>query len=165
MSKFKLDLSLTNVLTCVVFAIIGLLLLILQGDSLNILMTVVGALLIVLGVVDVIKNKDLVKGLLEIVIGIAVIVCGWLIADIVLLILGILLIVKGVMELAKNFKNGFVAMLSPIATIIIGILLVITKWALLDVFCIIAGVIFLINAVLALFGQSMQPAKKKSSSK
>ena len=118
-------------------------------------MTVVGVLLIVLGIVDIVKTKDLTKGLIEAAIGVAIIVCGWLIADIVLLIFGILLIVKGAMDLFNNFKNGIKAMLVPIATIVIGILLVIAKWALLDVICIIAGVLFLVNAVLVLFGKQL----------
>jgi len=155
MSKLKLNLSMNNIITCAVYAIIGLLLVILQGGSLGILMTVIGVLLIALGLIDIVKEKDLTKGLIEAVIGVAIIVCGWLIADIVLLVFGFLLIVKGAIDLFNNFKKGWSAMLSPIVTIVIGILLVIAKWALMDVLCIIAGVIFLINAVLALFGKKL----------
>ena len=154
MSKLKLDLSLSNLFTCALYAIIGLMLIVMQGGSLGILMTIVGVLLVVLGIMDISK-KETTKGIIEVAIGVAIIVCGWLIADIVLLIFGILLIIKGAMELFKNFKNGFMAMLPSIVTIVIGILLVIAKWALLDVFCIIAGVIFIINAVLALFGKTL----------
>ncbi len=153
--KFKLDLSLNNVLDCLVYAVIGILLVILKGGSLNILMTVIGALFIVMGIIDVVESKDLVKGLIEMGIGVIIIVCGWLIADIVLLIFGILLVVKGVMEIAKIYKNGFMAMLPSIVTIVMGVLLIIAKWTLLDVFCIIVGIIFIINAVLILFGQSL----------
>ncbi len=46
-------------------------------------------------------------------------------------------------------------MLPSIVTIVIGVLLVISKWALMDIICIIAGVIFLINAVLTLFGMKL----------
>lgn len=152
----KFDLSLNNILTCVVYAVIGLLLIILKAGSLGILMTIIGALLIVLGVVDMVKNKDLTKGLIEAVVGVAIIVCGWLIADIVLLVFGILLIVKGVMELCKTYKNGFMAMLNPIVTIVVGVLLVVAKWTLMDVICIVAGVIFLVNAILALFGKKLE---------
>ena len=157
-SKAKLKLNAQNILTCLVYAVIGALLCILKGGSLNILMTVVGALLVVLGLVDVFKNKELVKGLVEALLGVAIIVCGWLVADIVLLVLGVVLIIKGAMEIIKNRKAGFVANLSSIMLLVIGVLLVIAKWALLDVMCIIAGVIFIINAVLALFGKSL--AKK-----
>ncbi len=153
--KGKFELSLANILTCAVYAIIGILLIVLKGGSLGILMTVIGALFIVIGIVDILKEKNLIQGLIEIGIGIVIIVCGWLIADIVLLIFGILLIVKGALDVIKNFKDGFLAIISPIVTIVIGVLLVIAKWTLLDLFCIIVGVIFIINAVLALFGQSL----------
>ena len=132
----KLDLSTNNIINCILFAVIGLLLIILQGGSLGILMTIIGVLFIVMGIFDMIQNKDMTKGIIELVVGIAIIVCGWLIADIVLLIFGVLLIVYGIMEICKNFKNGFMAILSPIILIVIGILLVVAKWALLNVFCI-----------------------------
>lgn len=154
-SKSKTKISTNNILTCAIYAVIGLLLIILRGGSLNILMTVVGALLLVMGIVDLVKNKDTVKGLIEAVIGVAIIVCGWLVVDIVLLVFGILLILKGVVEVIRNYKSGFKAVLSPIVTIIIGVLLVIAKWTLLDVICIIAGVVFLVNAVLVLFGKKL----------
>lgn len=154
-SKSKTKISTNNILTCAIYAVIGLLLIILRGGSLNILMTVVGALLLVMGIVDLVKNKDTVKGLIEAVIGVAIIVCGWLVVDIVLLVFGILLILKGVIDVIRNYKSGFKAVLSPIVTIIIGVLLVIAKWTLLDVICIIAGVVFLVNAVLVLFGKKL----------
>jgi len=117
-------------------------------------MTIVGALFIVLGVIDIVQNKDVKKGVIELVIGVAIIVCGWLIADIVLLVFGVLLIVKGVMDLIPVVKSDFSSMISPIVTIIIGVLLVVAKWALMDVLCIVAGVIFIINAVLILLGKA-----------
>lgn len=153
--KLELDLSPSNLVACLVYAIIGILLLVLQGSSISYLMTAVGALLIVLGVVDIINGKDLMQGLIEIAIGVAIIVLGWLIADIVLLVFGVLLIAKGVLELIKIYKKGFMAMLPSLVTIVIGILLVVSKWALLDVICIVAGIVFIINAVLTLFGKKL----------
>lgn len=153
--KAKLKLTTSNILTCLVYAAIGVLLCIFRGDSLDILMTVVGALLVVLGVIDLFKNKETGKGIIEALLGVAIIVCGWLVMDLVLLILGVVLIVKGVMEIVKNRKAGFVANLSSIMLLVIGVLLVVSKWALLDVMCLIAGIIFIINGVLALFGQSL----------
>ncbi len=155
--KAKLDLSLNNVITCAVYAIIGVLLLVFRSGLLGIAMTVAGVLLIVLGVLDIVNKKDLVKGLIEAVLGIAIIVCGWLIAEIVLLVLGVVLIIKGALEIFHNYKAGFRGLISPIVTVVVGIVLAVTPlfWTLIDIFCIIAGVIFLIDAVLALFGLSM----------
>lgn len=155
MSKSKLSVSTNTILTSVVYAIIGLLLLILQGGSLGILMTVIGVLLIALGIMDIIKNKDITRGVIEAIVGIVIIICGWTIADIVLLVFGIVLIAKGVIELIQSLKSGALALISPIITIVVGVLLVIARWTLLDVICIIAGIIFLINAVLILFGKKL----------
>lgn len=155
MSKFQLKLTTDNVVNCIIYVAIGLLLAILKAGSLNILMTVVGVLLIVMGVVDIVKGKDLTKGLIEIGAGAIIIICGWLIADVVLLIFGILLIIKGIVDIVENRGAGFSALISPIITVVIGALLVIAKWALIDVICIIAGIIFIINGVLCLFGKSL----------
>lgn len=154
-NKLKIDLSASNLVACLVYAVIGILLITLKAGSLSYLMTAVGALLIILGVVDIINGKDLVKGLVEIAIGIAVIALGWLLVDIVLLVFGILLIIKGVIELIKIYKKGFMAMLPSLVTIVVGILLVVSKWALLDIIFIIAGIVFIANAVLTLFGKKI----------
>ncbi len=153
--KSTLKLTVDNIVTCAVYAVIGLLLLILRSGAIEIMMTVVGVLLIVLGIVDVVKGNDLVKGVVEAVLGLGIIILGWLVAEIVLLVLGVVLIVKGALEIFHNYKAGIRGLISPIVTIVIGILLVISKWALLDILCIVAGVIFLIDAVLALFGKSL----------
>lgn len=161
MSKLKMDLSTHNILSCALYAVIGILLVILQGSSLGILMTIIGILLIAYGVIEIVKG-DMTKGIIESAIGIVIIVCGWLIADVVLLIFGILMIIIGAIDLYNNLKNGFVAMLSPIVTIVVGVLLAIAKWTLLDVFCIISGVIFIIDAVLSLFGKPIVKKKKRT---
>ena len=59
--KLKLDLSGTNIATCLVYAVIGILLVALKGGSIGYLMTAIGALLILLGVVDIINGKEVVK--------------------------------------------------------------------------------------------------------
>ena len=155
MAKTKIDLSLSNLLTCALYAIIGLFLVITKAGSLSILMTVIGALFIIVGVLDIVNKGDLTKAIVELVIGVAIIVCGWLIVDIVLLVFGIFLIIRGAIDVINNYKSGIGALLSPIVCIVIGILLVIAKWALMDTMCLVAGIIFLINAVLVLFGKSL----------
>ena len=124
-------------------------------------MTVTGVLLVALGLVNIIKDGELLKGIILIVAGIGIIYLGWTIANIVLLVLGIILIIKGILDLFKACKNGFFASLPALITILVGVLLVISKWALLDIMCVIAGVIFIVNAVLILFGKSVIKPKKK----
>lgn len=156
MSKWKLSLTLDNVLTCAFYAAIGILLITLKSSSLGILMTIVGTLFIVMGILDALRDQNVTEGVIEAAIGVAVIVCGWLIAEVVLMLFGILLIAKGGIELYGHYKNGSAAIASAAVTIVIGILLVIAKWVLMDVFCIIAGVVFIIEAALSLFGKTLK---------
>lgn len=160
-STWKLNLSLTNVLTSVLFAVVGILLIFLKGGSLGILMTVTGAILIVMGILEIINGKNWLAGIIYIGIGVAIIVLGWLIVDILLLILGIVLCVKGVIDIVSFYKKGFMACLPAIILIVIGILLIFTKiiYKFLDIICIIAGVILILNAVLNLFGKPIVKRK------
>ena len=153
MSNQKMDLSTENLINCGIYAVIGLLLIIFRAGVLGILMTIIGALFIVTGVIELAKNKDVTKGVISIAIGVVIIVCGWLIAEIVLLVFGILLVVKGVSELIKVYKNGISASLPAIVTIVIGALLIVAKFALIDLMCVVAGAIFIANAVLMLLGK------------
>lgn len=151
MAKKKLSLSMTNILNCVLFAVVGILFIILKSGSLNILFTVIGVLFIALGIYDVL-TKSLIRGVVEAVIGIVILLCGWTIASWVLLIFGILLIVKGAFDLIQNLHKGLISWIVPIVTIVLGVLLVVSNFKALDIIFIIVGIIFLINAVLALFG-------------
>ena len=153
MSNNKLKLLTNNIAYCIIYGIVGLLLIILQGGSLGVVMTVAGALLIVLGILDIVNNKDLTKGIIQTVIGVLIIIFGWLVAGIVLLFLGILLIIKGTLEILDLYNNGIMAIVPSVITIVIGVLFVIAKWTTLDVICIITGVILIVNAILLLFNK------------
>ena len=157
----KSKISTNKLLSFLFYAVVGALLIILKGGSLGLLMTVTGVLLVAIGLVNIIKDGELLKGIILIVAGIGIIYLGWTIANIVLLVLGIILIIKGILDLFKACKNGFFASLPALITILVGALLVISKWALLDIMCVIAGVIFIVNAVLVLFGKSVIKTKKK----
>ena len=141
---------------CLLYAIIGIMLIIFKSGSLGILMTIIGVLLMIMGVIDITNRQDKTTGIIELIIGIAIIVCGWTIADVVLLVFGILLILKGSIELYHTYKLGINYMLSPIVNIVIGVILVVARWTLIDVFCVVAGVIFIINAALILLGKQVK---------
>lgn len=160
-SNLKLDLSLENIITCVVYAVIGLLLCILRLGSLDILMTIIGVVFIALGIFDIVKSKDYLKGGIEIGIGVVLIVFAWALIEFVLLVFGILLLVKGVIDIAKNYKAGIKALIVPIVIAVIGALFIVSNfaWTIAEIIIIVAGIFFIVNAVLTLFGMSL--IKKK----
>jgi uncharacterized membrane protein HdeD (DUF308 family) len=53
--------------------------------------------------------------------------------------------------IAKDFKKkGWMALIKPIITLIIGVFLIVAKWLLVDWVFIVIGVIFIINGIMAL---------------
>ena len=156
-AKAKFDLSSANLLTALAYAVVGVLLITLKGSSIEILMTVFGALLVLAGIVDFFGNNDFFEGLIKIAIGVVIIIFGWALTKLVLIVLGVLLIVKGILGIVKMSKKGLSACLPSLATLLVGILLVCAKW--LDILFVVAGVIFIIDAILTLFGKRV--VKKK----
>lgn len=153
----KLQIKESNIVTCALYVAIGILLCVMRTGMLNILMTIVGALFIAYGVYDLIKGNT-TAGIVELLIGIVIIVCGWTIATWVLLIFGVLLIIKGIIDivnLVKSKSKVNAAWISPIVTVIIGIILCVAPFAIGDIICIIVGAVFIINGVLILFGKKL----------
>ena len=151
MAKKKLnDQAIINAIALIV---LGILFCIFRAGMINALLTIVGVVLIGLGVYDIVK-KNYIPAVIEIILGIAVIVCGWTILDIALLVLGIGLVIYSVYQIvmiAKDFKKkGWMALIKPIITLIIGVFLIVAKWFLVDWVFIVIGVIFIINGIMAL---------------
>ncbi len=151
MAKKKLnDQAIINAIALIV---LGILFCIFRAGMINVLLTIVGVVLIGLGIYDIVK-KNYIAAVIEIILGIAVIVCGWTILDIALLVLGIGLVIYSVYQIimiAKDFKKkGWMALIKPVITLIIGIFLIVAKWLLVDWVFIVIGVIFIINGIMAL---------------
>lgn len=138
--------------------VIGVLFCAFRSGMINILLTIVGVLIIALGVYDVVK-KDYVRGIAEIVIGVLVIVFGWLLLEVALVIFGVAFIVLGGYQIYKKiseFKaakgaSKILVVLKPVLMIIFGILLIVAPWVaetIMDVLFIIAGIILIIDGIL-----------------
>ena len=141
------------IINAIALIVLGILFCIFRAGMINVLLTIVGVVLIGLGIYDIVK-KNYIAAVIEIILGIAVIVCGWTILDIALLVLGIGLVIYSVYQIvmiAKDFKKkGWMALVKPIITLIIGVFLIVAKWLLVDWVFIVIGVIFIINGIMAL---------------
>ena len=142
------------VISAIALIVLGILFCIFRAGMINVLLTIVGVVLIALGAYDIFVKKNYVSAAIEIILGIAVIVCGWTILDIALLVLGIGLVLYAVYEIvmiAKNFKKkGWLSLVKPIITLIVGIFLIVAKWLLVDWIFIVIGVIFIVNGIMSL---------------
>lgn len=152
-SKFTID---NNLLQAILYIVVGLLFCIFRASALNWLLIIVGALFVVQGVLCL-TRKDTVGGVVGLVIGLALILCGGFFAEIALIVFGILIIVKGVLDLmnALKRKNNLIPLILSILVIAVGVLLVVARWVVMDLFFIVIGIVFIANGVLALVGKKI----------
>jgi uncharacterized membrane protein HdeD (DUF308 family) len=132
------------------YIIIGILLIVFRSKTINWAMTIVGAIFVISGVLDIIK-KNYTGGGVSLGIGIAILVLGWLAAKIVLLVLGILIAVKGVVALLDVFKKSNKNALDfvfPALTVLVGCLLAFGNG--LDIIIIIVGALLAVDGAIGL---------------
>ena len=94
----------TELISSVLYIIIGILLVIFRSETLSWVMTAAGIFFIICGVIDII-GKNFVNGAVSLIIGIAILVLGWTLAKIVLLVFGILIAIKGLILLFEVIQK------------------------------------------------------------
>lgn len=137
----------------VVYIVIGVLFCIFQSGMLNWLLTTAGILLIAFGIYNIVTGFP-VPGVIALAIGAIVILGGWLFVEIILIVCGVLLVAKGVIDFSSLYKvreKKILPYVGAVATCVIGVMLVISRWAMLDWFFIILGIAFVAEGVLTLF--------------
>ena len=149
--------SSSNFTSAIIYIVIGALFCIFKAGVLDWIMTVAGVLFIVFGVLDLVKNST-TTGIINVAIGVIILLGGWFFLEVVLLVFGILLTVKGVIALVNALKalnKSFIEILFAALTVAVGLMLIASKWALIDWFFIAVGVIFIVDGVLALLGKKI----------
>ena len=140
----------SELFSSILYIIVGVILAIFQGDTLDWAMTIAGIVFIVSGALDLIK-QNWKGGGISIAIGIAIIVLGWLAVDIVIIVLGVLIAIKGIIALIDVFKKSeknVLDFLFPVLTVVLGIALAFGN--LLNIIFLIVGILLAINGVLGL---------------
>ena len=149
MSKIKKH---SELISSLLYILIGALLVIFQDRTIGWAMTVMGALFIVFGILDLVRS-NWGGGAVSLIIGIAILVLGWVVTEIVLLVFGVLIALKGVIALIdalRASKKDVLDIVFSILTIVIGLMLAFGNG--LNVLIIIAGVMLMFNGILGLLG-------------
>ncbi len=144
-------------ISALVYIVLGAMLCIFRTQMLNWAMIVAGIIAIVIGVFAILKG-DLIYGIVTAAVGALIILGGWLFVEIILLVLGVILVAKGILELLACFKFtriSIIALFSAILTIVIGILLIVSKWEVTDTFLIVIGVVLIVDGVFMFFGKKL----------
>ena len=93
-----------KIIAAVLTMVVGILLIAMQDKFIGILMSIAGACLIVLGVVDIF-HRYVPPAVIKIVSGILIIVCGWVLVEAVLYIVSAMLLIAGILLLYDKIKK------------------------------------------------------------
>ena len=147
-----------KVITAVLTIALGVLLIVLQGDVISILMTVLGLGLIVLGILDLFE-RQIPPAVVKSVIGLVVIVCGWVIVGAVLYLVSALLLIAGILLLYERIRSrrtcttifqSICDFAAPIVCILIGVLLLFNQGETVAWVFILSGVVTVLEGGLLL---------------
>ena len=140
----------SNFVSALLYILIGVLLIVFRGETLNWAMTIGGIFFLVSGVIDLLR-KNYTGGAISLIIGLIILLGGWLFLEIVLLVLGILIAIKGLFALfdALRGKKSFLAAIFAIISIAVGVMIAIGN--VVDTILLVAGILMVVDGVLGLF--------------
>ena len=144
----NLNLTKNNIIKFIAYLVLGILFCCMKSGVISVVITILGAFVIVLGILKLIDKKWL-EGVLYIVGGVLMIIGSWFLQNVIVIIIGALFIALGAYRLIVVSK------VSRAVQVIIGpvlIFIICANW--LDFFFIILGVVFIIEAILVLFDKT-----------
>ena len=152
----------SRLISAIMTLVLGVLFVTLKAQVIGVCLTILGIALIVIGVLDIIRNF-LTSGIIKTVLGIAVLVMGWLLLEIAVIVVGVILAVYGVIDLIRaivalvNDKNSkllakIMNFIAPIICMVAAVFLLTGGGAVYDWAIIVAGVLFIVDGVIALIG-------------
>ncbi len=148
-----------KVISAVLTIVLGVLCLIMKSEAVSVAMTILGAVLIVLGALDLL-DKNVPFAVVKIVIGVLLIIFGWTIVSAVLYIVAALLMIYGILTLYNciRFKvkgvrpiDTLIAYAAPVICIVIAFFLFFNQRGTVDWVFIVSGIFLILEGILMLF--------------
>ena len=148
-----------RIIAAILTMIMGILVIILKGNLIGILMTVIGLGLIVFGVVELIE-RFIPPAVIKIFGGLLTIICGWWVIEAVLYVLAAVLLICGILLLYDKIKQrifcktlGYAVCEYAVPVVCIGIggLLLFHQNLTLNFIFITSGILSLIVGVVLLY--------------
>ena len=142
----------SNLITSLLYIVVGVLLVAFRDQALEWAMTIAGAVFVLFGILELVK-KNYVGGAVSLVIGIVIIVLGWKLSWLVLLVLGILVAIKGVIALVaalgRSRKSGMEIFFAAL-TITVGVLLALGNGV--GLIILVGGILLIVDGIIGLVG-------------
>lgn len=140
-----------NVITGLVYIVLGILFMIFRSNVLSWIMTIIGVLFLVRAVISL-MDTDYTSAIVYGVLGLLAILGGWLFLTVILIIFGVVMIFSGAVAIYSNLKSkNYKGLIAPIITLVVGILLITSGFTVVDWFFIVFGVIFIADGAVTLF--------------
>lgn len=147
-----------SVITALLYAALGIMLIVMKGETISIALTVIGCSLMIAAVADFFRGFT-VTGIIKAVIGACVLVFGWLFINLALYILAAVIIITGLMQIVQTHHIGQVflsdverifAYIKPALTVFAGAVLLFNQRGVIDWAFIFAGVLLIVEGILEL---------------
>ena len=147
-----------NLISSVLTILMGILFCVLKEGVIDIMMTVLGVLLIVGGVLALLTG-DSIYGIVLIILGVGVIVFGWAIKEVIFYIIAALLILVGIAQLIgfskQNIKgvNPIITLfiyMVPVVRIVIGVLLFFNQHGTISWVMYVTGILLIVDGILGI---------------
>lgn len=164
-----------NAFLGLIFIVLGIFF-IMNQDMLETLFTILGAILIVLGAVELF-DMNWIVGAIELALGVIIIVCGNTLSGVMILILGIAVLVYALFLLVtliiKFSKKGakphastiIFSLIAPLLLLVLGILLILQFAGVANVFVVIGIIALVVGSFLVFYElvkKLIKNAKKNS---
>lgn len=148
-----------DLITAIALLLLGILFIVYKGGIISIAMSIVGGVLLALGILDLVRGFR-TGGVIKTVLGVLVLVAGWTIISVALYILAAFLLIAGISELRvvwqirpKKMKIGYIAhLLQPIVYIMVAICLLFNQGGAISWVFYVSGIFLIIDGVIALVG-------------
>lgn len=139
------------IVTAIAYIAVGVCFCIFKAGILSWLMTIVGLLFIIQGVIKIINDPlKQTQGIASVIVGAIVLLGGWLFVSLAMLIFGIVLAACSIARLTTSGEGRRnTAVFYNILTLVAGICLIISPWAMLDWLFIVIGVLFILKGAFA----------------
>lgn len=144
----------SELLTALLYIVVGILFCIKQDAMIDILLTIAGVLLIVKGVLDIVA-KRVASGVIATAAGLAMLLLGWVFKSIIhiaIVIFGIVILIKSIQNIFEILKKKYTVleMVGAILAAVIGVLLIINGWGMVNWVFILIGIALIMDGAIAL---------------
>ena len=147
-----------DVVSSVIFIALGVMLMILKGEVISVMLTILGITALVLGVMDLVDSRT-TSGITKIVIGLCVIIFGWMFVNLAFYILAAVLLLQGISQIVSIYKYSPVNLTTkervilcfkPAVTVIAGACLLFNQGGAIAWIFWVVGILLVVEGILGL---------------